>query len=73
MAGAAWVVSDELWKRIEPLLPKIERRFRYPGRKRLPIGRRCRGSCSCSTPGSRGGASGQARLRRGLTLSPADG
>src|SRR6266511_2285352 len=36
MAVAPWVVSDELWKRIEPLLPKVERRFRYPGRKRLP-------------------------------------
>jgi len=36
MAGAPWVVSDELWERIEPLLPKVERRFRYPGRKRLP-------------------------------------
>jgi transposase len=34
--AAPWVVSDELWLRIEPLLPKIERRFRYPGRKRLP-------------------------------------
>ncbi len=32
----AVVVSDELWSRIEPLLPKVERRFRYPGRKRLP-------------------------------------
>ena len=31
-----WVVSDELWERAEPLLPKVERRFRYPGRKRLP-------------------------------------
>ena len=31
-----WIVSDELWSRIEPLLPKVERRFRYPGRKRLP-------------------------------------
>jgi transposase len=31
-----WVVSDELWQRVEPLLPKVERRFRYPGRKRLP-------------------------------------
>ena len=30
------IVSDELWERIEPLLPKVERRFRYPGRKRLP-------------------------------------
>jgi transposase len=29
------LVSDELWKRVEPLLPRVERRFRYPGRKRL--------------------------------------
>ena len=36
MAAKPWVVSDELWGRIEPLLPKVERRFRYPGRKRLP-------------------------------------
>jgi transposase len=35
VATAPWVVSDELWARIEPLLPKVERRFRYPGRKRL--------------------------------------
>ena len=36
MAVAPWIVSDELWLRVEPLLPKVERRFRYPGRKRLP-------------------------------------
>jgi transposase len=30
------LVSDELWERVEPLLPRVERRFRYPGRKRLP-------------------------------------
>jgi transposase len=36
MAVAPWIVSDELWERVEPLLPKVERRFRYPGRKRLP-------------------------------------
>src|SRR4051794_13382209 len=36
VATAPWVVSDELWARIEPLLPRVERRFRYPGRKRLP-------------------------------------
>jgi transposase len=30
-----WEVEDGLWERIEPLLPKVERRFRYPGRKRL--------------------------------------
>ena len=36
MSAAPWIVSDELWPRIEPLLPRVERRFRYPGRKRLP-------------------------------------
>jgi hypothetical protein len=30
-----WEVSNELWAVIEPLLPKHERRFRHPGRKRL--------------------------------------
>jgi transposase len=30
-----WVVSDALWARIEPLLPRKTRRFRYPGRKPL--------------------------------------
>ena len=30
------LVSDGLWERIEPLLPKVERRYRYPGRKRVP-------------------------------------
>lgn len=31
-----WTVPDELWDRLEPLLPQRERRFRYPGRKPLP-------------------------------------
>lgn len=30
-----WEVSDGLWAVSEPLLPKHERRFRYPGRKRI--------------------------------------
>ncbi|MFI8215828.1 IS5 family transposase [Streptomyces sp. NPDC085932] len=30
-----WEVDNALWERIEPLLPVIERRFRYPGRRRL--------------------------------------
>ncbi|QTE03160.1 hypothetical protein S1361_37840 [Streptomyces cyanogenus] len=34
--GITGIVSDELWERIEPLLPRRERRFRYPGRKPLP-------------------------------------
>jgi transposase len=31
-----WIVSDDLWARIEPLLPVRPRRFRSPGRHRLP-------------------------------------
>lgn len=30
------IVSDALWEIVEPLIPKVERRFRYPGRKRIP-------------------------------------
>ncbi len=30
-----WRVSDGLWQRLRPLLPAGERRFRYPGRKRI--------------------------------------
>lgn len=29
------LVDDELWEMIEPILPKKQRRFRYPGRKRV--------------------------------------
>ncbi|WP_165966096.1 IS5 family transposase [Actinomadura sp. 7K534] len=29
------MVADSLWERIEPLLPKVERRKHHPGRKRL--------------------------------------
>lgn len=36
MSSAPWIVSDPLWERIERLLPKKQRRFRYPGRQRLP-------------------------------------
>jgi transposase len=32
---SVWVVSDEFWLRVEPKLPRVERRLRYPGRKRL--------------------------------------
>jgi transposase len=30
-----WIVPDELWERIEPLLPAVPRRADHPGRKRL--------------------------------------
>src|SRR6059058_4414035 len=29
------LVSDELWELFEPLIPKVERRYRFPGRKRI--------------------------------------
>jgi transposase len=29
------LVSDEQWKLIEPLIPKLPRRHRFPGRKRI--------------------------------------
>lgn len=32
---AQQLVSDELWSRIEPVIPKVQRRYRYPGRKRV--------------------------------------
>ena len=30
------IVSDELWKIVEPLIPEVKRRKRYPGRRRIP-------------------------------------
>ena len=30
------LLDDRLWNRIEPLIPVKKRRFRHPGRKRLP-------------------------------------
>jgi transposase len=35
-----WRVSDGFWARLEPLLPRVKRRFRYPGRLRVDD-RRC--------------------------------
>jgi transposase len=35
MRAKPWDVSDGLWERVEPLLPRRQRRFRYPGRKPL--------------------------------------
>jgi len=34
MAAEPWRVPDVLWEEIEPLIPRPERRFRYPGRRR---------------------------------------
>jgi transposase len=35
VAAEPWRVSDRLWREIEPLIPRVERRFRYPGRRRV--------------------------------------
>ena len=35
MRESPWLVSDGLWERIEPLLARRQRRFRYPGRRPL--------------------------------------
>jgi transposase len=43
MAVGPSIVSDALWERVEPLLPRVERRFRYPSRKRLPDRRALQG------------------------------
>jgi transposase len=33
---ASPLVPDELWEVVEPLIPKVERRYRHPGRRRVP-------------------------------------
>jgi transposase len=33
---ASPLVPEELWEVVEPLIPTVERRYRYPGRKRVP-------------------------------------
>jgi transposase len=35
MGAKPWDVPDDLWERLEPLLPRRQRRFRYPVRKPL--------------------------------------
>ncbi|MCP2094729.1 hypothetical protein LV78_002705 [Actinosynnema pretiosum] len=34
--AAPWIVDDELWDLVEPLIPVPTGNFRYPSRKRLP-------------------------------------
>lgn len=37
---ASWELSDSIWERIEPLLPKLKSRFRGRGRQRRNVGGR---------------------------------
>jgi transposase len=54
MATGPWIVSDDLWELVEPLLPKVERRFRYLGRKRVPDRQALQGILFVLHTGSRG-------------------
>ena len=51
---AKLLVDDALWERIEPLLPVVERRYRYRGRKRIPDRRALTGILFVLKTGSRG-------------------
>ena len=69
MAVAPWIVSDGLWELLEPLLPRVERRFRYPGRKRLPDREALQGILFVLHTGIAWAApAARARLRLGLDL-----
>jgi transposase len=48
------LVSGELWAIVEPLLPKVERRYRFPGRKRIDDRSVLTGILFVLRPGSRG-------------------
>ena len=60
-------VPDGLWERIEPLLPPVERRYRYPGRKRLDDRKVLSGILLSCTRGSRGSS-----CRRSWASGPGD-
>jgi transposase len=51
---AKLLVSDELWELVEPLIPRVERRYRFPGRKRLDDRRVLSGILFVLQTGSRG-------------------
>jgi transposase len=55
MAVAPWIVPEELWERIEALLPNKKRRFRDPGRMPLPDRDALQGILFVLHTGSRGG------------------
>ena len=49
------LVSDELWQLVEPLLAQVERRYRFPGRKRIDDREVVRGVWFVSRDGDPGG------------------
>ena len=48
------LVSDEMWELVEPLIPEVERRHRFPGRKRLDDRKVLTGILFVLQTGSRG-------------------
>ena len=73
MAVAPWIVSDELWELVEPLLPKKERRFRYPGGSGLPDRQALQGILFVLHTGIAWRHLPRARLRLGRDLLAAAG
>jgi transposase len=73
MAVAPWIVLDALWERIEPLLPKAARRFRYPGRRGRLIGRHCKDLVRAAYRDRVAASAARAWLRLRLDLLPAFG
>jgi hypothetical protein len=68
------LVSDKLWKRIEPLIPKVKRRYRYPGPKRLDDRKVLTGISFVLQTGKRGSTCARDGLRLGDdVLAPAAG
>jgi hypothetical protein len=57
MGVKRWEMPDGLRQRIEPLLPKKQRRFRYVGRKPLDDRKVLQGILFVPTPGSAGSTS----------------
>ena len=63
MRARPWEVPDGLWERIEPMLPKRQRRFAVRGESRSMTGWCYRGSCLCCIRDRLGASAAGARLR----------
>jgi transposase len=48
------LVGDELWELVEPLIPRVPRRHRFPGRKRIDDRKVLTGILFVLQTGSRG-------------------
>ena len=71
-AAAPWIVSDELWELVEPLLPRKERRFSLPGTQAAARPASAAGILFVLHTGiALAAPAGRARLRLGCDLLPA--